>query len=366
MAVYKIFPEKTATMVSEFNTMNTGLSEIIDLSKNQSLTYPSYSAVGRGLIKFSNTDINYVVSNYIVSSSYSASLKLYLADASAIPADFTIDCFAVEGAWDVGTGRLDDVPMVTDGVSWVYQTANNSPWPVTFSGGSTGSYFAANPGGGQWWSSSTLHTSQSFQNNSNLDLNIDVTQAVQFFVEPAIENDGFVLVNNYNDEFDASYLYTLQYFSAETNTIYPPSLDLAWDDSVYTPNTSSMTPIQSSNVVVTVGNNQGSYDPEAVQRFNINVREQYPVRSFVTSSIYTVGEYLPATSYWRLRDYDTGNIIFDFDTNFTKISTDQNGSFFTLYMNGMEPERYYRIEIRVDYQGQSMIFDNDYYFKVNR
>jgi len=365
MAVYRIFPEKDTTLYSDFPTLNAGLSEILDLSKQVSLNFPTYSAVGRALVKFSNVDMSSSVSNYIGSTPFSAYFGMYLAYASAIPLDYTIRLYAVSESWDMGTGRYDEQPNAMNGASWEWATGDFLGWNTSSIGpGVTASFFSDSGGGGNWYTSSLV--TESFNNRSVQDLYFNVTPIVNQYVSGTLTNEGFIIKNDDSIEFDPNYQYTLQYFSTDTNTIYPPYLDFKWDDSIYSPNTSSMNVIQSSNIVVTVGNNKGNYDQECIQRFNINVREQYPQRSFVTSSIYTVGEYLPSSSYWRLRDYDTGNIIFDFDTSNTKISTDQNGSFFTLYMNGMEPERYYRLEVRVDYEGQTMIFDNDYYFKVNR
>jgi hypothetical protein len=34
-------------------------------------------------------------------------------------------------------------------------------------------------------------------------------------------------------------------------------------------------------------------------------------------------------------------------------------------MNGLEPERYYKILIQTTINGSTIVFDDDYYFKVN-
>lgn len=365
MSVYRLFPEKDTTIYSEYPQLNAGLSEILDLSKNISLNNPSFSAIGRALVKFSDVDISSSIANYIGNVPFSAKFGMYLAYATAIPVAYSLQLYAISESWDMGTGRYDETPNAQNGASWQLRNVDMIGWNTSsLSPGVSVSYFSGSTGGGNWYNS-TLST-ESFNNRSNKDVYIDVSSIVNQYISGSLVNQGFIIKNNSTIEFDGNYTYSLKYFSVDTNTIYPPYMDLKWDDSVYTPNTSSMSLIQSSNIVVTIGNNKGEFDQESIQRFNINAREQYPQRSFVTSSLYTVGEYLPTSSYWRLRDYDTDNIIFDFDTSHTKISTDQNGSFFTLYMNGLEPERYYKLQIRVDYNGQSLILDNDYYFKVNR
>jgi hypothetical protein len=58
--------------------------------------------------------------------------------------------------------------------------------------------------------------------------------------------------------------------------------------------------------------------------------------------------------------------IVDFDENYTKISADEVSSYFTVYMDGLEPERYYKVLIKVIIDGSTIIFDDDYYFKVKK
>ena len=56
--------------------------------------------------------------------------------------------------------------------------------------------------------------------------------------------------------------------------------------------------------------------------------------------------------------------MIDFDDVYTKLSQDTTSSYFTLYMNGLEPERYYKILIKTIFQGQTIVVDNNYYFKI--
>ena len=56
--------------------------------------------------------------------------------------------------------------------------------------------------------------------------------------------------------------------------------------------------------------------------------------------------------------------IVNFDSNYTLISTDPSGSYFDVYMNGLQPERYYQILIESTISGNTIVFDDYYYFKV--
>ena len=76
MAVYKIFPEKDATLYSDYPVMNTGLDEILEIGNNVSIE----NTVRRCIIKFPTSEINNTINtlfnvNSRVSQSFSASLK---------------------------------------------------------------------------------------------------------------------------------------------------------------------------------------------------------------------------------------------------------------------------------------------------
>jgi hypothetical protein len=64
---------------------------------------------------------------------------------------------------------------------------------------------------------------------------------------------------------------------------------------------------------------------------------------------------------------NTEEIVVDYDTAYTKISCDSNGNYFDIYMNGLEPERYYKVLFKtILSNGETIISDNNHYFKVVR
>ena len=73
---------------------------------------------------------------------------------------------------------------------------------------------------------------------------------------------------------------------------------------------------------------------------------------------------LPTSSYFAIKDLDTNEYVCNFSTDYTQISADSRGNYFTVYMNGLEPERYYAIVIKTEINGSTVIFDDNYYFKV--
>jgi hypothetical protein len=362
MAVYKIFVEKDATLYSDYDTMNTGMDAILELTKNTSLLYASQSSAARILIKFADTDISNVVNNYIQTNSYKAELKLFLADSTALPTDYTIEAYAISGTWDMGTGKYGNLPITKDGASWKYRNATKeNQWE--YSGmGAVSSYYGLNQGGGTWYTASV--STQSFGVYTNKDIDLDVTSLVKMYASGSLPNNGFILKTSGSLEFDPDYNYILNFFSRDTNTVYPPVLEFKWDDSSYNISGSSITTVTNSDIKVSIANNKGEYNQYEITRFRVNVREQYPTRVFATSSIYTTSKYLPTSSYYAIKDVKSDINVVDFDNSYTKISADQNGNYFDIYMYGLEPERYYKLLIKTVINGSTIIFDDRFFFKV--
>jgi hypothetical protein len=370
MAVYRIFPEKDTFIFSEASSSNAGLDEIIEIGGYYDVT--GTGEASRVLVQFSSTEIADIVSNKIGNNNYSASLGLYLADAYQIPTNtdiYTYPVYSSAGGWDNGTGKYGDSPINTSGVSWIYQkTGLESAWLSSmYPTGVTGSFLGLKQGGGNWYTASgatKLEFTQSNPINSTYDIDINVTQAVKLWNAGTIENSGFILKLADTLEFNTTSSIRLKYFSADTNTIYPPYLDFKWDDSVYS--TGSLSVLSSNISTINITNNTGKYTNVGKQRFRVAAKPKYPVRTFTTGSVYLTNYALPSGSYWGIRDENTEEMIIDFDTKFTKISCDSQGGYFDVYMDGLQPERYYRILVQTVLDGSTTVVDNQNTFKVVR
>jgi hypothetical protein len=367
MAVYKIFPEKSATLYSYYPTLNAGIDEILDLSTYNNID--GTHEVARPIIQFPQSEITDVFTNKVAGASYSASLRLFLAQAYQLPQDYTIVCRPLVYDWKIGNGRFSDSPTITDGVSWEYiDMEYGTPWYIYGQNppGSAG-YFSTNVGGGLWWSNPTWESYQSFINVSSKDINLDVTNIVNIWFNNVKPNYGFILKHIDSLEFTSQLPIDLKYFSANTNTIYPPCLEIKWDD--YSYNTGSLSYVNSPNIVATLANNQSEYQQDSIQRFIVNIRDKFPARAFSTTSVYLINKVFieSGNPVYQIKDLDTEEIVVDYDDIFTRVCCDPTqGNYFDIYMNGLEPERYYKILIKVTLGDTTMILDDNYFFKVIR
>ena len=380
MAVYKIFPEKDSTIYSAYPTKNTGIDEILEASTFYDTANPE---VSRFLIQFSQNEIDNLIADAgkISSSAFQANLKLFIADISGLNTDTTLEVYPISGSWNMGTGKYANQPEVTNGCSWRFKSSSGSgAWKTsTFSNKVTASFAPNSPGGGTWYTGSDVvpnldvTQSQVLSYASNKDVNIDVTNTVLTWnsqstsqTSDGFTNDGFIIKQSEEDEFraDLNYVTNIKYFSIDTHTIYPPQLEFKWNDFIYNTGSSTNTIIDTTHLAVSLGNNAGTYYSGSIQKMRVNARPQFPRRVFQTSSLYTTNFYLPTASYYAVKDLDTNEFVIDFDDTYTKISADDQSSYFTLYMNGLEPERYYQVLIKTTINGSTLILDNNYYFKV--
>ena len=371
MAVYKIFPTQDATLYSAYPTMNTGLDAILEVSNK--LDINGTPDIARYLIKFDTTEIIDIISNKISGSTYDVYFKNFITEAQGINLDTSLEILPVAQNWNNGTGYTLDSPIVEDGSSWAYSSYSGSnPWSMsgsTLGYGYTGSY---NPtyspqGGGNFFTGSIYRVTQSFELRSEKDIEVNVKTTVNAWSSSILPNYGFIVKLTGSQEFNPSEYIQPQfkYYSVDTNTIYPPCLEFRWRDyqSVLTGSLTGSI-VTTSDIKMSLSQNSGVFYPTSINKFNVNVSPLYPNRVYQTSSLFTNLNYLPTSSYYAIKDLATNEFVVNFDNQYTQISSDTTGNYFSVYMSGLEPERYYKILIKTIINSSTLIFDDNYYFKV--
>ena len=384
MAYYFIFPEKDATIYShpDRTKLNTGHDEILEIVKEKGSTdqiyYPS-----RVLIKFKNEDIKNTISEKIGSSIFNngtsqVALQLLSTEHKNLETTLNLEAFAISQSWNEGTGRFSNLPTSSNGCTWINRDNDitKTQWLTSsFAVASTGSIEASGitKGGGVWYTGSAFQGSQQFLNSDSLDTNINVTSIVQKFsaslfasstYPTGIDNHGFLIKQPDSIEQDTSSSFgEIKYFSVDTHTIFPPRLVFKWDDSSHNKQSFAK---QSGELNVSLYRNQEEYNQNAEAIFKIHVRDKYPARQFTSSSNFLNPGYFTTSSFYSIRDAHTEEEIIPFDNNFTKLSTDDDGMFFKIFMQGLQPERYYRILFKHTNNEGTRIYDNNYHFKVVR
>ena len=187
------------------------------------------------------------------------------------------------------------------------------------------------------------------------DINIDVTKITIAWYSSSIPNNGFIVKQEQEFINDINVQPHLKYFSIDTHTIYPPCLEFKWNDTII--NSGSLSFITTQPFEVSINNNPGIFYSGSINKFRVFARPTYPTRVFQTASLYTQNSYLPTSSYYAIKDLDTNEYVVDFDSSYTKLSIDTTSSYFSLNMNGFEPERYYKILIQTIVEGNTITLD---------
>lgn len=120
---------------------------------------------------------------------------------------------------------------------------------------------------------------------------------------------------------------------------------------------------------VVLQNVHSTYKSGDMIKFGVFGRKQFPLKTFGISTQqtqYLIPEYLPTSSYYALKDNETGEIIMGFD-NYTQLSCEYpTGNYFVIDTTSLPQERLYKILIRIENNGCITTVDCGKTFKITR
>lgn len=237
-----LFPYLTGIFLGQLTGSNaclTGTGSGTETINEQNWTTNTVQFVDRSLLKFDIKSISASISNgEILSPSFF--LKLKVCNEYDLPITYTLYALPVSQSWEKGDGYWSDGGS-DSGVSWKYRDfKNGNSWfsqslsssrnPIDFINNPSLSTASFAYGGGTWFTSSVC--SQSFDYKSS-DVYMNITPMVMEWINGNYPNEGLIIVSS--DELVATGSgFVLKFFSRDTNTIYSPCLDVAWNDSIFT------------------------------------------------------------------------------------------------------------------------------------
>ena len=350
---------------------NSGLDQMLELHKQGDVTTGDLTE-SRILIKFDLTNLSSILSeNSISINSISASLKLYTAQESELPKSYSIEARPLSTNWENGSGYAT-VPSgliastaVSDGATWMTTAGlSTTTWSASLAANSQITFNdQAYPGGGTWITGSVV--SQSFAYKTTDSVDIDVTNIVKNWYNQVYTNNGVVLSFNNAAISSSNYPETLiQFYSSDTHTVFEPQLYISWTGSI-TYNTGSMSLItyEDSPILYTRAF-RGEYLKDKKVRILLGSRPRYPRPAFTQTSEFAVQKALPQNSYYQIKDAHNNQVIIPY-SQFTKINTNANGAYFDFYTTMLYPERYYKFEIKSEFDDVTEYFNaSDFTFKI--
>ena len=333
----------------DFKDKNTGQDEILEIKKvffNRDFDYPT-----RALIQFDTDEIESYISSSVLPKDYKLYLRMWeTKGTSGLSETYDIAAYPLSQEWDEGVGKEADRPKTTEGCSWKYRKNRDGASEISWA--SSGGTFIADD-----------EATQSF-NLEKPDINMDVTSIVQKWLNGENQNYGFLLRLSGSSETSTGSFEDLKFFSRQTNTIYSPKLEIRWDDSSHS--FGSLTPLDVSgnteNYLYQLHAREAYKENETV-KFRFGARKRYIDKTFSTSVQRVSGSYLGAGSAsYAIIDMATNESVVPFSA-YTTMSCDSVSNYFTQDLNSFEPNRAYKILIKVKHEdNQTIIYDDDFEF----
>jgi len=304
MAYYFLTASKDASIYLQQPNQNTGLDEILEISK---VYYGNIRDISRALLKFEVGFLSSSLVNDTIRMS-EATLLLKETRSEEIPLEYTLYAYPISGSWQMGTGtRFDNIS--TQGVTWNYREGDSKlDWLQN--GLNFGTDANPNNGqGGTWWTA--VNTSQTF-NYQSADIEMDVKSLLRSWmtgsVNGGIPNDGIVFKFDETLENDTEDYGVVRFFSKETNTIYQPKIRIGWDDQSFV--TGSLNALTTSDFKIGISNFKKEYKVGTIAKLRVFGRELYPLKTFTNTFAYTDVKYLPQTTYYQVKDFASNDKIF--------------------------------------------------------
>ena len=367
---YFEFAEKDAILYEKSGSLNSGLDEILKIRKDVS-DAGDVITVSRAVIKFDTSTISKLKTAGTIKDDAKYYLNLFDARPTALATSQSLYAYPVSQSWTMGDGRSYDNPITTEGCSWFYRNGENDGLLWSEESSSGGSWYSNNDG--------AYEMSHSF-NRKSKDMRMDVTGIVNAWLDDTIPNEGFIVKrsgsfydpsstsgsfgnnDSGSDEGSSTRFGNFSFFSTDTHTIYPPTLEAVWDDSKWT--TGSLSPLTKGNIedmVIYMKGLRPEYKEKSIAKLRVVGRERFPEKTYSTTADNLTVKYLPSgSSFYSIADAETDDVVVPFGSG-SKLSCDSDGNYFLLRMDGYQPERYYKIEYRIQ-SGSATDEETDQYF----
>lgn len=387
----------SGSMSSSYNAVSTDPRVVSSSYRLVSGEVTAGSVLSRALLNFDLTEISKSIASNNAYRPVNPKfyLNLKVCESKEVPVKYTLAAYPVSQSWEMGTGYKYDGQAHSDGANWKFSDGYSKSW---YSGSLTDC-----SGGGVWWlesgsiaygvgyadspyvTASTYyedcptspyvppvpapipHVTGSYTCYQNFDyqtsdVRMDVTTIVNAWLVGDIQNNGLILMHS--DESSSIDYGKLRFFSKETNTVYSPYIDVAWEDAMIA--TGSADPIQIRDAVVNMKNMSKEYKFGSILRMDVSARKRYPVKTFTNRfSDYLAPYYLPTGSFYSIKDAESEETVMQYD-EYTRLSFDGNGNYFMLDTTCLPQERYFKIEIRSEQSGSIMTFTVPTAFKISR
>jgi len=345
-----IYPSKDAYIyeLNDNSEKNFGGDNTLVLKKE--FDTDTLKGVSRVLLQFDLAELSQSIVSNEISSSAKYYLRLYEQKTSELSPEYSLATFPLSSSWEDGTGYTTQDPNSRNGVSWERsdESFDNTNW----SGGA--------------WITGSGECSQSFSYESP-DVNMDVTDIVNNWLDGTISNNGLILKWSGSQEDSSTETGDINFISSNANSIYSPKIEVGWDSHTTIGDTglTQLTIDGTKDNYLYMINLRDTYKETEKPRFRVGARERYQTKSASTTKSTTSPLYVPEGSgSYSIIDVETGATIVPFG-DYSLFSSDSGSNYFKQDLRGFINNRSYRIILRLKTDNNKLrIFDDNFNFKV--
>ncbi len=347
------YATKDATLYEATASMNTGNDEILELSKDVSGSYGAL-ARSRVIVQFDTETLSASMADQgftAEENNIKYFVKLFISEEQDAAAEYDIALRAVRTSFTRGTGRKTNLPITTNGVSWTYRNGESdlaTAWST--------------PGGDFYDTAGAASASFKYVQG---DIEVDVTDIVEFWNTTAITTlpkGALWVMRSGSQETDITDYGTQFYYSSNTNTIYPPRLEVRYDNASHAFQATSGSVVSVGDEIEVQPRLRPEYRQNSVERIFVDTSIKGGARSQVGGVGDAYNRFLPQSSSYAIIDNATGEYVHNHDPIYTYIGRTGNAqNYFDIDMNGLFPERYYTVELKVNHYTGTAVVATRYY-----
>jgi hypothetical protein len=345
---YFLTASKDATIYLQQPNQNTGLDEILEISK---IYYGTVKDISRSLLQFDLHPLSESISNGNITLD-EVTLILKETESEELSLSYDVLAHPLSQSWEMGIGtRFDEIS--TGGVTWNFREGDSRlSWLAdgVFETGSTGNFDGR---GGVWYEYPSASQYFTYQ---TADIQMDVKEIIEYWISGTLPNNGIILKYPSDYETNTNDYGILKFFGKETHTIYQPKIRIGWDTQSF--ETGSLTELTSTDILIGIKGLKNEYKVNKRTKLNIFARELYPIKTFSSEFRYSTIKFLPQTAYYQIKDLHSEDIIIPF-SEYSKISCDSNGNYIDIDFTNWEANRDYKIEFKLVKNGSEYYYDND-------
>ena len=359
-----IYPSKDA-YIYELNTNNEknfGGDDTLVLKKDFDVA--SLNGVSRVLLQFDLSELSSSIVSNKIPTDAKYYLRLYERKTSELSPKYSLATFPLSSSWENGSGYTEQNPNSRNGVSWLRtdESFDSTNWSlVNTSISDSGS---RTTGGGVWITGTGYECSQSFSYESP-DVNMDVSDIVNNWLDNSISNNGLILKWSGSQEGSTDKTGEIEFYSFDAASVYSPRIEARWSELTYSTTLTELTTDGTKDNYLYMIDLRKTYRETETVKFRVGGRERYQTKSASTTKSTSSVNVIPNGKGWySILDVETGDTLIPFGDN-SKLSADNASSYFKLNLNGFITNRLYRIVLRLQLtDGRYRIFDDSFDFRV--